>query len=179
MPRPFRSLTIRAPAKINLFLKILGKRRDGYHELLSLFLMVGLYDEIAFEPDPRDLRLFVSDPALTTGDENLVIRAARLLAQRTGLEPKARIRLQKNIPMGAGLGGGSSDAAAALVGLNRLWRTGLSRSDLSHLGLQLGSDVPFFLKGPSALVGGRGERILPVVLPGIRPLAPGAGRPIG
>lgn len=124
--------------------------------------MVGLYDDLVLEAVPRGIHLRGAGPGLPGGTRNLVVRAARLLARRFGVKRGVRITLTKRIPVGAGLGGGSSDAAATLVGLNRLWKLGLDRRALAAVGLELGSDVPFFLYGPCALVGGRGERVLPV-----------------
>jgi 4-diphosphocytidyl-2-C-methyl-D-erythritol kinase len=158
-------LVLKAPAKINWFLHITGRRDDGYHNISSLFQCVDLYDDLSFT-DSEDIEL-VSDLDLPI-EENLVYRAACLLRKLTSSSKGARIALSKNIPHGAGLGGGSSDAASALKGLNMIWKLGLSGSELSSVAAEIGSDVPFFLKGPSALAEGRGERLQPLkVLPSV------------
>lgn len=175
-----RSITVRvlAPAKLNLFLRVLGKRPDGYHELQTLMLSVSLYDTLTLTDDPAgELRLACFDgaPRRTdarrelpgAGRDNLVFRAADLLRQKTGCSRGARIELIKRIPMAAGLAGGSSDAAAALLGLNRVWQLGLSSTELQLLGAELGSDIPFFLgPSPAAICRGRGEIVDPIALPG-------------
>jgi 4-diphosphocytidyl-2-C-methyl-D-erythritol kinase len=147
-------LVLRAPAKINWLLFVLGKRDDGFHEILSLAQKVDLCDGISFEPSGE--LVLEADCPIPAGD-NLVWKAACLLKTHTGHKGGARIRLVKKIPVEAGLGGGSSDAAAALVGLNRLWGLGLDEKELSALGASLGSDVPFFLGGSAAVMRGRGE----------------------
>jgi 4-diphosphocytidyl-2-C-methyl-D-erythritol kinase len=156
-----------APAKVNLHLEILGKRPDGYHEIETLMVTAGLYDTLVFRAAPAGtLELICTDPALSTGPDNLVVRAARLLRDRTGAPRGCRIRLVKRIPMAAGLAGGSSDAAATLLGLNRLWGLGLTLDELTRLGGELGSDVPFFVRGPAAWCTGRGEVVTPVPVRG-------------
>ncbi len=158
-----------APAKVNLYLEVLAKRADGYHELATLLVAVSLFDTLAFKEDvPGAFRLDCDHPDLTTGPENLVCRAAERLRRHTGCVRGARVRLTKRVPMAAGLAGGSSDAAAALYGLNALWRLGLARDELAGLGAELGSDVPFFFRGPAAWCTGRGETVEP--LPSPRPL---------
>lgn len=149
-----------APAKINLFLEVLAKRTDGYHEIATIMVAVSLYDVLAFSrtEDPS-IQLSCDDEGLGVGTENLVSRAAGLLKDKAGTREGARIHLSKRIPMAAGLGGGSSDAAATLAGLNALWELGRSTEDLAGLGAELGSDVPFFFSAPAALCTGRGERI--------------------
>jgi len=155
-------MVVRAPAKINLFLRVGALRRDGYHSIRTLFHAIGLFDELRFSPAAR-LSLATAGLSSPRGAGNLVMRAAELLRRETGCRPGGRIVLRKRIPAGAGLGGGSSDAAAALVGLNRLWRLGLPRRRLLALAARLGSDVPFFLHGAGAAVGtGRGDRLRPV-----------------
>ena len=151
-------LTLKAPAKINWFLKILGKRKDGYHEIQILIQKITLHDKLTFAPS-NDLILKTGAPVPV--EENLVYKAAMLLKSRCGIEKGAVIHLDKNIPMGAGLGGGSSDAAAALLGLNELWSLDLSLEELSEIAGQLGSDVPLFLYGPLSFVYGRGEKTVP------------------
>jgi 4-diphosphocytidyl-2-C-methyl-D-erythritol kinase len=155
-----------APAKINLFLEVLGKRADGYHEIATLMVAIRLYDTLVFREVPSsDLTLSCYHPQLTAGPENLVLRAAKLLQERTSCQRGAKIRLVKRIPMAAGLAGGSTDAAATLLGLNRLWQLGLSNAELAKLGGELGSDIPFFFHLPAAGCTGRGEIVTPVELP--------------
>jgi 4-diphosphocytidyl-2-C-methyl-D-erythritol kinase len=173
------TVTVFAPAKLNLFLKILGKRGDGYHELETLMVSVSLCDSLIFSDDRSgQLQLVCRDGAQRNvwanprelpprGRDNLVLRAATLLKETAGTPQGARIELVKRIPMAAGLGGGSSDAAAALRGLNRLWELGLSMPELAHLGARLGSDVPFFLSPSSAAIcRGRGELVEPLPVTG-------------
>jgi 4-diphosphocytidyl-2-C-methyl-D-erythritol kinase len=149
-----------APAKVNLYLEILGKRADGYHELATLMVAVRLYDTLVFrDSQSGDVRLRCSDPALSTGTDNLVVRAAQLLQKHASCQRGADIRLIKRIPLAAGLAGGSTDAAATLAGLNRLWKLNLTREVMDDLAAQLGSDVPFFLAGPAAWCTGRGEKV--------------------
>ena len=156
-------LRLRAPAKINLFLRVVGKRPDGFHELETLFERIDLADELTFEPHPADLTLTCDAPTLSCGEDNLVIKAARLLKRETGTTAGATMRLAKRIPIAAGLGGGSSDAATTLIGLSRLWQLTVPEERLLALGASLGSDVPFFLyKVPLAVGRGRGERCQPV-----------------
>jgi 4-diphosphocytidyl-2-C-methyl-D-erythritol kinase len=152
------SLSLSAPAKINWFLKVIGKRDDGYHNIMSLMQCITLYDNLTFEHS--DLIEVESDLDIPL-DDNLVYKAASLLKQYTSCKKGAKIVLQKDIPIGAGLGGGSSDAAYTLSGLNRLWGIRLNNRELSLIGAEIGSDVPFFLNGPFALVEGRGEKVTP------------------
>lgn len=156
---------VRAPAKVNLFLEVLGKRPDGFHEIATLMVAVSLYDVLDLEEAaPGTLRLECHHPTLTAGSENLVLRAARLLQTRSGTKRGAAMRLTKRIPLEAGLGGGSSDAAAVLAGLNELWQLHYNREELARLGGELGSDVPFFFSTPAAWCTGRGEIVTPVQL---------------
>jgi 4-diphosphocytidyl-2-C-methyl-D-erythritol kinase len=156
-------LTIAAPAKINLYLKVLGRRPDGYHELESVMQKLVLADQLTLHRLAEGIALDCSDPALPIGEENLVWRAARLFLDYTGVTGGVRIRLDKLIPVAAGLGGGSSDAAAVLLAMNRLFGAGLSEDQLADLGLRLGADVPFFVRAaPAALARGIGERLTPV-----------------
>ena len=157
-------LTALAPAKLNVGLWIVRRRPDGYHDLLTLFQAVDLYDRLTVEPRRRGLTLSCSDPALPAGPANLVLRAARALAADTGATRGAHFHLDKHIPHGAGLGGGSSDAAAALLLLERLWGLELPAGRLARIGRTVGSDVPFFLVGGTALGRGRGDRLTPVQL---------------
>jgi 4-diphosphocytidyl-2-C-methyl-D-erythritol kinase len=149
----------RCYAKVNLCLEVLGRRADGFHDLATVVHTISLAD---------DLRIVAADDVvtrvegITAIENNLVTRAAYLLASTTGVRAGAELSLVKNIPVAAGLGGGSSDAAATLVGLNRLWRTGLGTAALSGLAAQLGSDVPLFVHGGAALLRGRGEDVRPL-----------------
>ena len=162
-----RSLVLRPHAKINLGLRIVGSMPDGFHEVRTRFQSIDLTDELVLEEAPRELRLEVEGARLPADASNLVLRAARALRDiRPGL-PGARILLKKRIPLAAGLGGGSSDAAATLLGLSRLWDLPLAAEDLSRMGSELGADVPYFLVGGAALGTGRGDRVvaLPDPLP--------------
>jgi 4-diphosphocytidyl-2-C-methyl-D-erythritol kinase len=146
-----------------LALEVLGKRGDGYHEIATVLQAVDLFDRLKMETADT-LSLHTDDPALPTDDGNLVLRAARLLQKAAGIERGARIRLSKRIPVAAGLGGGSSDAAATLWGLSRLWALRWPRARLQELAVELGMDVPFFLGAGRAVARGRGEELAP--LPG-------------
>ena len=152
-----------ASAKVNLALEVLGKRGDGYHEIATVLQAVDLADRLRLETADT-LSLHVDDPDLPTDDGNLVMRAARLLQKAAGREAGARIGLTKRIPVAAGLGGGSSDAAATLWGLSRLWKLGWPRARLRELAVELGMDVPSFLGPGRAIATGRGERL--AALPG-------------
>lgn len=154
-------LSAEAPAKINRELRVGRLRPDGYHEVLSRMVSIDLADRLTAEK-ADDLEFSCDDPAVPGGADNLVVRAARLLAARAGVSPQARIRLEKRTPMGGGLGGGSADAAVALRLLARLWRCEDRVGDLAALAAELGSDVPFFLTGGEAEVSGRGEIVRPV-----------------
>lgn len=153
-----------APAKLNLFLHVCGQRPDGYHELQTLFQLIDFCDHLEFEIITDGNICRVEGPEEIPADSDLVIRAARLLQTSTGVSQGALIRLQKNIPVGAGLGGGSSDAATTLLVLNHLWRCHLSIQQLAQLGLSLGADVPVFVHGNSAFAGGIGEQLQALVL---------------
>ena len=162
-----------APAKLNLFLHVTGQRADGYHDLQTLFQIIDLCDELAFEIDRSGVIARVDDAASAPGPlaaipsaEDLCVRAATLLRAKAG-DPAlgVRIRLRKRIPLGGGLGGGSSDAATTLLVLNRLWACGLSVTQLAELGLTLGADVPVFVQGESGLGEGVGERLTALTLP--------------
>ncbi len=156
------AVQVLAPAKINLHLEVLGRRADGYHALETLMVAIELFDEITISACPNDIELTCDAPGLTVGPDNLVLKAARLLQARSGCSDGAWIELVKRIPWAAGLGGGSSDAAATLAGLNEWWQLGLAREDLVALGAELGSDVPFFFHTPAAFCTGRGEVVTPV-----------------
>ena len=161
-------------AKINLFLNVRGKRTDGYHEIQSLVLPVSLSDNVIIETCDRDIETFVENEIMLKGipwpfslgkpEDNLVTRAALLLKEATGYSGGARLTLEKNIPIAGGLGGGSSNAASVLHGLNRLWKTGLSRDELMDLGARLGSDIPALVHGGMVCMEGRGDQITPVFL---------------
>ncbi len=151
-------LVVNASAKVNLTLEVLGKRPDGYHEIATVMQAVDLSDQVVLE-DARSLMLETDAAGVPTGADNLVMRAAVLLREAAGVDRGARIRLAKRIPVAAGLGGGSSDAAATLWGLNRLWGVRWGGERLSELAMGLGMDVPFFLGRGRALATGRGERI--------------------
>jgi 4-diphosphocytidyl-2-C-methyl-D-erythritol kinase len=156
-----------APAKVNLTLRLTGCRPDGYRELDSIVAFTALADRLCFIPGRR-LALEVSGPfaaALADRLDNLVLRAARRLAEHAGRPPNVRIALDKRIPVAAGLGGGSADAAATLRGLSRLWQLGLQGADLLPLALELGADVPVCLRSGPARMGGIGERVEPIELP--------------
>ncbi len=151
-----------APAKLNLCLHINGRREDGYHELQTLFQFIDWGDRLRFRPR-RDGRITLS-PALpgVASEDNLIVRAARALQQHSGTELGADIELDKRLPMGGGIGGGSSDAATTLVALNQLWQSGLDEDTLASLGLALGADVPVFVRGRAAMADGVGEQLRPV-----------------
>jgi 4-diphosphocytidyl-2-C-methyl-D-erythritol kinase len=157
-----RRLVLSAAAKINLALEVLGKRPDGYHEIATVMQAVDLSDRLVLE-DAEVLELRASTPVVPTDGTNLALRAARVLREAAGVERGVRITLDKRIPVAAGLGGGSTDAAAALVGLNRLWGLRWPAPRLAELAVTLGMDVPFFLRGGAALGTGRGERLEPLV----------------
>jgi 4-diphosphocytidyl-2-C-methyl-D-erythritol kinase len=162
---PMDTLVVPAPAKVNLFLHVVGRRADGYHLLESLFVLVDLADTVRLERR--------ADGAIVRGrpiegvavDDDLTIRAARALKEASGTREGAAISVDKRIPQGGGLGGGSSDAATVLLALNRLWNLRMPRDELARIGAALGADVPFFIRGENAFVQGIGEVITPVSLP--------------
>lgn len=154
-----------APAKLNLFLHVVGRRPDGYHLLQTLFRFIDRGDSLRFEArDDGEIVLANPIPGVPH-DSDLTVRAARLLQSATGCRKGATLRLDKRLPMGGGLGGGSSDAATVLLALNHLWQTGLGRRQLQELGLTLGADVPIFVYGRNAFAQGVGEDFTPVDLP--------------
>jgi 4-diphosphocytidyl-2-C-methyl-D-erythritol kinase len=165
MGKTIKSLTCLAPAKLNLFLHVVGRRADGYHLLQTLFRFIDLNDTLRFtlrdDGDVRRVNVLDGVPP----EQDLCVRAARLLQQETGCKLGVDIELDKRIPMGGGLGGGSSDAATTLLALDRLWRLGLSRERLMQLGLTLGADVPVFVFGQNAFAEGVGERLQAYDLP--------------
>ena len=146
-------ISVKAPAKLNLHLQVIAKRNDGFHDLRTLFIFINLYDQLTFKATEEKIVLKELEPI----NDNLVIKAADLLKKRTNCNKGVEITLQKNIPLQKGLGGGSSDAAATLMGLNKLWNLGLNQKELLNMSLELGSDVPFFIFGSSAWAEGRGE----------------------
>jgi len=160
-------LDVAAPAKLNLFLHITGRRADGYHLLQSVFMLLDWHDTLDFELRPAG-KLSREDLGAPLPESDLTLRAARALQQATGCTRGAHIQVLKRVPAEAGMGGGSSDAASCLLALNRLWGLGLARSALEAIGLGLGADVPFFLRGRNAWVEGIGEEITPVQLPPAR-----------
>lgn len=157
-----KRIRITAFAKVNLGLLVLGKRDDGYHNIESILQTVSLADEIEIKVGGRSLTLSCDDPDLPLDESNLCYRAARLFLDETGARGGIQLHIRKLIPVGGGLGGGSSDAAAVLTALDILFSTGLGNEHLAPMALRIGSDVPFFLKGGTAVVKGRGERIEPL-----------------
>lgn len=155
-------LVIASPAKINLFLEVVGRRPDGYHEIESVMQQVDLCDRVHLRRSPRDIRVSVTGAELPPGRGNLAYKAAALILETAGHRGGVHIHLEKRIPVAGGLGGGSSNAAAVLVGLNRLYDLGQPRETLYTLGAQLGSDVPFFLSDGLAVATGRGEVLTPL-----------------
>jgi len=159
------TLTLFAPAKLNLFLHIIGRRSDGYHLLQSVFQLIDWCDTVTLTSTTNNRISRTNPVAGIAEEEDLVVRAATLLQRKCQVPMGAEIKLQKELPVGAGLGGGSSDAASTLIGLNVLWDLQLSRAQLMELGLELGADVPFFIHGSNAFVEGIGEVIQEVALP--------------
>ena len=157
-------IELKTPAKINLALRILRKRNDGFHDLETILQMVSLYDRMEFAPAESGVIIRCGTPGIPEDETNLVVRAARLLQDAFPESTKTGvlIRLEKNIPFGAGLAGGSSNAAGTLLALNRFWDLSLTRENLLPLAEKLGSDVPFFLSSPLAFGEGRGERLTPL-----------------
>lgn len=156
---------IPAPAKLNLFLHVVGRRADGYHLLQTAFQLISLADSLDIDVRADGKVCRETDMQGVAHDEDLVVRAALALQRATGTRAGAQIQVRKRIPSGAGLGGGSSDAASVLIALNRLWGTGLSRAELMQLGLKLGADVPVFIFGQNAFAEGVGELLSPIELP--------------
>lgn len=158
-------LSLFSPAKLNLFLHITGKREDGYHNLQTLFQLLDFGDRIEFSTNTTGkVELSPSIPGLPT-DQNLIYQAAQILQQHSGCSLGANIWLEKFLPMGGGLGGGSSNAATTLLGLNKLWQLNLTEKTLMKIGVQLGADVPVFILGQTAWAEGVGERLTPVEMP--------------
>ena len=160
-----KTLTLPAPAKLNLFLHITGRRPDGYHLLQTLFQILDTGDEIQFRANQTgEIQLRCNDASLE-GNDNLIYRAALALTAFAAPDAGVAIFLQKNLPMGGGLGGGSSDAATTLHALNKLWDLGLSIAELAAIGLKLGADVPLFVEGYTAFAEGVGEKLQPMQMP--------------
>jgi 4-diphosphocytidyl-2-C-methyl-D-erythritol kinase len=159
---------VRVPAKINLHLAVGPLREDGFHEVATVYHAIGVFDELTARPADSLALTMDGEGAgqLALDDSNLVIRAAKLLAAAAGREPQARLHLRKQIPLAAGLAGGSADAAATLVACDALWGTGYTREDLASVAATLGSDVPFLVLGGTALGTGRGDQVSPVLAPG-------------
>jgi len=161
-----RTVTLSAPAKVNLILRVLRKRQDGYHDISTLMQPVSIHDEITVRVDVGSgITLSCSNPSVPADNANLAWKAAELFLDCAGITCRVNIDIKKNVPAGAGLGGGSSDAASVLMGLNTLLEAGLGADDLMRLGASIGSDVPFFLLGAPAIATGRGEVIEAVTLP--------------
>ena len=153
-----------APAKLNLMLHVVGRRADGYHELQTVFQLIDLCDRIEISVREDGAISRPKGPAGVPESEDLVVRAARALKEATGTPLGAEIAVKKSIPMGGGLGGGSSDAATTLLALDKLWKTGLSSEQIAAIGVKLGADVPVFVAGQSAWAEGVGEKLTPVTL---------------
>lgn len=154
-----KEICLKAPAKINLYLAVLGKRKDGFHQIETVMQTVSLFDEIKLIEQNSGIKVLSSSSKIPKGPANLVYQAADFFLRKTKIKRGVLIELKKNIPVGAGLGGGSSDAAAVLKGLNKLWGLKLSQKKLLAWAQELGSDVPFFIKGGTAWASGRGEKI--------------------
>jgi len=155
---PANSFTLPSFAKVNLFLRVLGKRTDGFHEICTIFQTVSLCDYLTFDKDKK-ITLTCDDEDIPTGESNLIVKAAELLRENLAIKKGAKIHLEKHIPAPGGLGGGSSNAAVALLGLIKLWRIEIDFENLCEIGKELGSDVPFFFYGGTALGTGRGTEI--------------------
>src|SRR5216684_5438369 len=160
-----QTMQVSAPARVNLLLKILSGRGDGFHEIETVIAPISLCDELKINKEKQGIEFRCDDPSVPRGDDNLVVRAANAFFASTKLKPTMSIELRKKIPHGAGLGGGSSDAAATLLALNQLFETNLTRDELAKLGSTIGSDVPFFIFESAAVCRGRGELVTPVQLP--------------
>ena len=179
--KPPHIVTLLSPAKINLFLAVTGRRPDGYHELVSVVAPLAFGDQLVAEVEGRGSQsegrpsLVCDDPEVPCDESNLILKAARLFGEAAGWKRAVAFRLTKRIPMGAGLGGGSSNAAAALLALNELSDAGLSRDALAALAAQVGSDCPLFLSGGPVIMRGRGERVEPLPVAAARRLR---GRPV-
>ncbi len=158
-------MRILAPAKVNLSLRILQKRSDGYHEICSLMQRISIFDEVEIELTEKGIELVPEGADVPQGLDNLAGRAAQIFLRAAGFDKGVRVHLKKRIPVAAGLGGGSSDAAGVLMGLNEILKMKWSKEYLQALGMKLGADVPFFIGRKPALAEGRGEKLTPVILP--------------
>jgi len=155
-------IKLKANAKINLFLDILNKRKDGYHNIRTIFQEISLTDEIYVREIKNGIKIFCAHPKVPTNKTNLVYKAADLLKKHSGIKKGILIKIKKNIPVGGGLGGGSSDAAAVLKGLNKLWNLKLTKNQLAGIGKKIGADVPFFIYGGRCLGEGIGAQLTPL-----------------
>lgn len=151
-----KEIEIKSPAKINLGLRILRKRKDGYHEIETILQMIRLYDDILIKESEKKINVFCDDEDLK-GKMNLAYTAAEIMKEKSGRKSGVDIFIKKNIPVGSGLGGGSSNAASVILGINRLWKLDYNKDKLMEVAKLLGSDVPFFINGPVAIARGRGE----------------------
>jgi len=158
-------MKVLSPAKVNLHLEVLGRRADGYHEVQSLMMRIDLFDEMEIQPGGQGVRLIAEGEVIPAGPENLASRAAQLFCREAGVPADLEVRLKKNIPVAAGLGGGSGNAAAVLLALKDLYPNRLDQASLLGLGSRLGADVPFFLFQKSALARGRGDRLTAAKIP--------------
>lgn len=152
-------LKMKSPAKINYLLEIKGQRKDGYHDIETVFQTISFYDELIFSESSLDIVIETDEPELSNTKENLIYKAADLLLRKKGIKKGAHIQLKKNIPMGSGLGGGSSNAACTLRGLNKLWNLNISDEELVKYASHIGADASFFIRGGMAIGRGRGEKI--------------------
>lgn len=153
---------LKTPAKINLYLKVISKRSDGYHNINTLLQMISLYDSLTFKEIDKGVELIIKKPSIPKEKDNLVYQAALKFIKEFNIKKGVRIHLKKDIPLAAGLGGGSSDTAATLIGLSRLWGIQKSRKRLIKIGATIGADVPFFFYGPLAFAFGRGDNVRPI-----------------
>jgi 4-diphosphocytidyl-2-C-methyl-D-erythritol kinase len=158
-------ITVMAPAKVNFFLKVMGRRPDGYHNLVSVMQALELSDEVTLDKTDAGISVSCDSAAVPSGPENIAFRAAKAVLDEAGAASGARISIKKNIPVAAGLGGGSSDAAATMKGINLLFGLGISDRRLRDIGVRLGADVPFFFSWPCALAEGVGEVLSKLPLP--------------
>ena len=155
-------VTLRVAAKINLYLNILGKRNDGYHEIESIMQSISLYDRLTLRPLKQGIRILSNESDIPASRENICYKTAKLFLQKTNLNKGLQIEIHKAIPVKAGLGGGSADAAATLWGMNRLFQSDILLSDLKEWAGSLGADIPFCLQGGTSLVRGKGEVLIPL-----------------
>jgi len=155
-------ITLKSYAKINIGLNIIKKREDGYHQIVTLLQQIDLHDEITFEKSGKEITITITDSDVPAGPDNLILRAFDLVRERFKIDEGLRVHLKKTIPVGSGLGGGSSNAAATLVAANIMWKLNLSITELENIAATIGSDVPFFIRGGTMLATGRGEILTPV-----------------